>query len=146
MLATGWLAGNLLLRFPNLERYLGLFGAAYILWLAWHTLRASYGFEVEDQPALGFANGLLLQILNPKAIVYGLTVFGSLLAPIRGRPLPMLIAALGLAGITFSAITTWAVFGAAIRSHLRLRQLLNLALALLLVYSALTLSGLLGYE
>ena len=67
----GLLSGFLLEKIPAFEQVLRIVGALYILWLAWHTLRATYSFEEEDQKPLGFIQGFLLQVLNVKAIVYG---------------------------------------------------------------------------
>lgn len=145
MLLSGLVSSTLLRVFPAFESVLRLIGAAYILWLAYHTLRASYAFDEEEQSELGFWSGFLLQLLNPKVIVYGLTLFSSFLAPILTYPLLLLIASAGLAAVGFCAISTWTLFGAAIRTYLdrpRVKQVLNTILALLLVYTAIELSGL----
>ena len=148
MLLSSWVSAELLARFPAFESALRIAGALYILWLAYHTLRASYAFqEAEGERKIGFINGFLLQALNPKTVFYGLTLFGTFLAPISGRLGLVLTAAAGLSVIAFLAISTWTLFGAAIRGLLknpRLRFTVNLVLALLLVYTALDISGLLG--
>ena len=82
MLLCGWISTALLRVFPPIENVLRFVGAAYILWLAYETLRASYTFEEGAQPLLGFNRGLWLQILNPKVIVYGLTLYTTFLVSI----------------------------------------------------------------
>ena len=144
MVVAGWVSTFLLAGFSAFEGYLRVFGALYILWLAYHTLRASYSFDESDQKPLGFVNGTLLQFLNPKAIVYSLTLFSTFLAPIAGRPWLLMAAALFLCFVAYLATSTWALFGAAIRSSLRqvrVRQAVNIALALLLVYTAGDIAG-----
>lgn len=146
MLLCSWISATLLRVFPVMEGFLRIFGAIYILWLAYHTLKASYSFQDEEQALLGFSNGVLLQLLNPKAIVYGLTIYSTFLSGMLGNPLQLFLITVGLGLVTFSAISTWALLGAAIRIYLnrpRVKQLLNVILSLMLVYTAIDLSGLL---
>ncbi|MFC2065154.1 LysE family translocator [Chloroflexota bacterium] len=146
MLLCGWISKTLLQLLPSFEGYLGIIGAAYILYLAWHTFRASYDFNEGDQKVLGFTRGFLLQILNPKAIVFGLTVYSTFLGSFELSFISLSLSAAGFAGLTFAAISTWALFGAGIRAYLKNRvisRLVNTLLSLLLVYTAVKISGVL---
>jgi cysteine/O-acetylserine efflux protein len=146
MFGCGLVSRTLLETFPALDRMLRLVGAAYILWLAFYTLRASYAFEEQEQALLGFGNGLLLQVLNPKAIIYGMTLYSTFLASIAQNPLYLIVSALLLAVGSFTSVTLWALFGSMIRTQLRqpqIRRAVNLVLSLLLVYTAIEVSGLL---
>jgi len=145
MLLSGWISASLLMVFPTVETTLRLIGAGYILYLAWGSLKASYHFSAEDVKPMGFTNGLLLQLLNPKAVVYGLTLFSTFLAPLTNNLLVVIIAAILLAFVAFCATSTWALLGTAIKTYLhrpRLKIAINVTLALLLVYTAFELSGL----
>ena len=108
--------------------------------------------DVFDDPqakSLGFANGLLLQVLNPKLSVYAFTLFSTFLAPISGNPRLVTLAAALLAGTSFVATSLWALFGSTIKNRLhnpRLRTVVNILLALSLVYAAVALSGLLDFR
>ena len=146
MLLCGWVSTSLLQVFPAIENTLRILGAAYILWLAFHTLKASYALQENGQAVLGFSRGFVLQLLNPKVIIYGLTVYSTFLGAAVTSPPALLASALALAGVGFVAISAWTLFGATIRAYVnrpRVRQVLNAALALLLVYTAVELSGLL---
>ncbi|MGD2148138.1 MAG: LysE family transporter [Anaerolineae bacterium] len=146
MLGCGLVSRTLLETFPALDRALRWVGAAYILWLAFHTYRASYAFEEEERPPLGFGSGLLLQVLNPKAVIYGLTLYATFLASITQHPLYLIISALLLGAGSFTSVSLWALFGSMIRNQLRrprIRRAVNLVLSLLLVYTAIEVSGLL---
>ncbi len=146
MLLCGWISNTLLKTFPSFEMGIRFIGAGYILWLAFETLRANYTFKEDNQALLGFTKGLVLQVLNPKVIIYGLTIYSTFLAPIRENPAYMMLSALFLATIAFCAISTWALFGSAIRTYLRqptIQRSVNLILSLLLAYTAIELSGLL---
>jgi cysteine/O-acetylserine efflux protein len=145
MLLCGWVSTTLLTAFPSFEKALRFIGAGYILWLAFETLRSSYTFSEGDQAPMGFANGFVLQALNPKVIVYGLAQYSTFLKPLVGNPVYLVCSAMFLAGVAFCSTSTWALFGSAIRAHLhqrRVRQFVNLTLSLLLVYSAVELAGL----
>ena len=145
MLLCGWISQTLLAAFPAFEKVLRYVGAGYILWLAFETVRASYTFK-EDQALLGFPKGLLLQVLNPKVIVYGLTLYSTFLAPVTTNPVTLTLSAVFLAMVAFCATSTWALFGSGIRTYLRqpkIQRAVNLVLSLLLVYTAVELSGLL---
>lgn len=73
-----WLLG------AALSQYVGMLswvGAAYILWLAWHTLHSS-GIEADKDPARpSFRSGLLLQLSNVKIMIYCLTAMTGYVLP-----------------------------------------------------------------
>jgi cysteine/O-acetylserine efflux protein len=147
MLLCGLISTTLLQILPDFENILRVIGAIYILWLAFHTLKASYAFNEDEQPLMGFSKGFMLQMLNPKVIVYGLTVYSAFLGGIVSKPLFLITSASFLAFVGFVAPSTWALFGSAIHTYLdrpRVKQLLNTALSLLLVGTAIELSGLLN--
>jgi len=147
MFSSGLLSAKLNNILPNFEAMIRIAGAIYILWLAYHSFMASYDFEVKKEDAVGFRQGFLLSILNPKGIVFGLSVHGAFLNPIADDPVLVLLASILLAGVAFTATSTWALFGAGIRHWLRnplVQRWLNATLALLLVYTAIEISGLLA--
>jgi cysteine/O-acetylserine efflux protein len=142
MFLSGWFSGALLHRFPSLEPILRYVGAAYILYLAFVILKASYSFDEKEIKPLGFTHGLMLQILNPKLYVYAFTLFTGFLTSIPQTMISLTLLPIVLALISFVATSTWALFGSAIKSHLhnpRLRMAVNVILSLLLVYSAISL-------
>lgn len=146
MLLSGWVSTSLVHSFPVLEPALRYIGAGYILYLAFGILKASYSFSEEDAKPLGFGQGFMLQVLNPKLFVYAFTLFAVFLAPIT-QNLPLLVlAAVLLAATSFCATSAWAVGGTAIKTYLhhpRLKIAINVILALCLAYSAIALTGLL---
>lgn len=146
MLLSGWLSATLLRVFPALEPVMRYIGAAYILYLAFGILKASYTFTEKDTQPLGLMHGFVLQILNPKLIIYAFTLFSAFLAPITQNTATLLGVVTLLAVISFCATSLWAFFGTAIKSSLRsprLRALINVALSLSLVYVAISLTGIL---
>lgn len=145
MLLSGWISSTLLSIFPALEPVLRYAGAGYILYLALGILKASYTFTDQNVKPLGFVHGLVLQVLNPKLIVYAFTLFSAFLTSITNNLALVVLAAILLAATSFGATSMWALFGTAIRTWLhnpRLKAVVNILLSLALVYTAIALTGL----
>lgn len=144
MSASGLFSSLLLSIFPALEPILRFVGAAYILYLAYGILKASYNFTEQNTNTdpLGTMSGFMLQILNPKLFIYAFSLFATFLASFIHDLLPLIWLSILLAGISFCATSTWALFGSAIKTYLhdpRLRMVVNILLSLSLVYTALAL-------
>lgn len=148
LLLSGFFSNILLKTIPNLEPIMRLVGAIYILYLAYNILRADYAFQYNNQQAqpFGFRHGFLLQFLNPKGIIYALTLYSTFLYSIIDTPKFIILSAFIIALIGFLSISLWALFGTIIGRFLqqsKVRKTVNLLLALLLAYTAIKLSGLL---
>jgi len=144
MLLSGLLSTTLATTFPAFEPIMRYAGAAYILYLAFGILKASYTFTEGDAKPLGFIHGFMLQILNPKLFVYAFTLFSAFLATLTNHAAFLLLIVLLLAAISFCATSTWALFGTAIKTllhHPRLNMIINALLSLSLVYTAVSLTG-----
>lgn len=142
------IVASLLLRsFPAFEPYLRAAASLYIAWLAVHTFFGSLKADPGSSPPLRFHDGLLLQILNPKVLVYGLSLYSSFLQPISGEAALVALSALALTAVSFLAVSTWALAGASFARAFRrpmARRIVSGILSLLLLYSALESSGLLA--
>jgi cysteine/O-acetylserine efflux protein len=145
MLACAFIAGPLSSLLPSFSSILRIAGGLYIAWLAVETITAAYSFDLEAAKPIGFWRGLFLQVLNPKAIIYGITIYSTFLLPIKGNlPFQLTSAAL-FAALVFLSTSTWAMFGSAIRKFLNqplIQKVVNTVLALLLLYTAAEISGL----
>ena len=144
MLLSGWLSTMLLSFFPALEPALRYIGAGYILYLAFGILKASYTFTEKDVKPLGFVHGLMLQILNPKLLVYTFTLFAAFLAPITNNVALLVLVVILLTLTAFCATSVWALFGTVIKTYLhypRVKTMVNIILSLFLVYTAIELAG-----
>jgi cysteine/O-acetylserine efflux protein len=145
MLVCALVASTLSTLLPSFEMILRIIGAGYIAWLALETLGANYTFTIGEQKPLGFWRGMMLQVLNPKAIAFGITIYSTFLLPIKGNIVWQIGSALFFAFIVFLATSTWALFGSALRRYLNqpiIRKVVNIILAILLLYTAIELSGL----
>ncbi|MDC7235592.1 MAG: LysE family transporter [Spirochaetales bacterium] len=125
------------------EVVLSYIGAAYILYLAVHILFVSYNFENSEQKPFGYVRGMTLQLINPKVIIYGLTIFSTFLLNLPKTPLNFILFPVLLASFSFASTSTWALLGNLIRRYLnrRSKMILNTALALSLVYLAVDMTG-----
>ena len=146
MLAAAYLSSALLVIMPFAEQYLRWIGSGYILYLAISTLRADYGFSVNSKDARAYTKGFVLQLFNPKVAVYGLTLYSTFLTGISGHIVWLSFFAAIFAMTALAATSTWAICGAVIRNSLKkesFQKAVNIVLALLLIYTALALSGIL---
>jgi cysteine/O-acetylserine efflux protein len=144
MFLSGLLSTTIVKIFPNFEPIMRYAGAVYILYLAFGILKASYTFTEQSSKPLGFVHGFVLQILNPKLLVYAFTLFSAFLATISRNLTVLLLIAAFLAMVAFCAASSWALFGTAIKNHLqhpRLKMIVNILLSLSLVYTAISLTG-----
>ena len=133
--------------FPPAEVYLRYIGAAYIVYLAIGTLKTSYQLDESEAaaPSMPFVKGMLLQLLNPKVLVFGITVYSTYLAARVNTVWMLPLSALLLACTALCSTSLWALAGSTIgrfAAQRPVRLSLNAVLSLLLLYSAYQLSGL----
>jgi cysteine/O-acetylserine efflux protein len=144
LLVCATVAATVLALFPGAETALRYVGAAYTLYLAYAVLKASYGFDGENAKPFGFMNGFLLQLFNPKGIVFGLTLFSTYFASMVTHPATLILVVFGLASMGLCATSLWAGFGSFIQRYTqnpRARMALNICLSGFLVLTALDLAG-----
>ena len=144
MFLSGLLSTTILKIFPAFEPIMRFAGAVYILYLAFGILKVSYTFTEKDSKPLGFVHGFLLQLLNPKLFIYAFTLFSAFFATMTQNISVLFIVVTLLALVAFCATSTWALFGTAIKTHLhnpRLKMVINILLSLSLLYTAISLTG-----
>ena len=144
MFLSGLFSAALLHIFPTLEPILRYIGAAYILYLAFEILKASYIVTEKAIEPLGFIRGFMLQVLNPKLYIYSFTLFSTFMVSVSRGVLSLTILAMLLAVVSFCATSVWALSGSSIKSQLRnprLQMVVNIILSILLVYAAVSLTG-----
>ena len=72
---------QLMLHVPAAYEVIRWIGAAYLLWLAWKTIRSAHihSVELDDPPRISrgriFIEGLLTNLLNPKMVVFIIALF-----------------------------------------------------------------------
>jgi cysteine/O-acetylserine efflux protein len=147
MVLSGLLSGFLLKFIPGFESIIRVLGALYILWMAIGLLRSSLVKGNTEQSLLGFSKGLFLQFFNPKVMVLGLTLYASFLAPLTRNYAWLALSASVLGCLAFVITSIWTLAGSVLFQNLKkpiVLKIVNSALALLLVYTAIELSGILN--
>jgi len=138
MLACGfgcaWL-GSLV---PQIVPYAKFVGAAYLLWLAWKTLRhgaaAAAGKEIRP---LNYFNGFLLQFLNVKLLMLGMAAYTGFILPYGFRLTYVLTFAAIMAGCAVVGNLIWSTLGALIYPiYNKYCRAINLIMTALLVWCA----------
>lgn len=141
------LSSSLVYYAPWAQYYLKYIGAIYIIWLAYKTFNASYSTGKDSTQLVSYSKGLFLQIVNPKGLFYGLTIFTTFLVGADEHPLLLLSWILFLALICFCSVSIWALFGVMIQKHMKnekAKLAINALLSLALIYTALDIVGWLG--
>jgi cysteine/O-acetylserine efflux protein len=132
---------NLLLKdlIPKVELGMTFLGAFYMLYLAYKMLKSKSKENEEDDFKNTFFTGVLLQFVNPKAILYGLTALSTFIIPHYHSNLSLLLFSIFLAAVGFTGTFLWSVFGSVFQKFLtNYRSQFNIIMALLLVYSAIS--------
>ncbi len=126
---------------PSIQPVMLCIGAMYLLFLAWSVWqdkpRKSKDSILKNN---SFLSGAILQFVNVKIILYGITALSSYVLPHYKGIENILLFSLLLTIIGISGCVCWAIFGAALeRLFKQKRKLLNSIMALLLVYCAVSL-------
>ena len=126
---------------PSVKPYMLCLGAAYILWLAWSIWRDKP--HAEKKSIFTRTNtvvaGAVLQLVNVKVILYGITSLSSVVLP-HYDSIPVLALFCFILSVTgFLCTLLWALFGAVFEKFFKkYSKIVNAVMALLLVYCAVT--------
>ncbi|MCR4589906.1 MAG: LysE family transporter, partial [Lachnospiraceae bacterium] len=123
---------------PSAAPFLKYVGAAYILYLAWLTLKKKpvSGDTKEDVP-LSFRYGFLLQFLNVKVIMLGLAAFPGYFLPYGSSIFNILLFAVTMTVCCGIGNLIWTFFGSILNPFYgRHYRIINIVMAILLVYCA----------
>ncbi|MBP7165138.1 MAG: LysE family transporter [Firmicutes bacterium] len=142
MIASSYLNLFLFNVVPKMKPIAEIVGGAYMLYLAARVLTSKVDASNEDTHLISLPAGAALQFINPKAILYGLTVTATFITPYYSSGAALLFFSALLGSISLASTSCWAVFGTGIQRLLgRYGRALNIAMALLLVYTAASVSG-----
>ncbi|MGH1516930.1 LysE family transporter [Chryseobacterium sp. JK1] len=129
-----------------LLNYLKYIGAAYLIYLAWSVISGKPAEldqnkeEYTSKKTEDFWKGFLLQLVNVKIIIYGITAFSSFIFPQFNEQWIILIFAFLLSFIGNSATWIWAVAGQRLHQFLnRHYKIVNTVMGVLLLYCAVSL-------
>ncbi|MFZ7102520.1 MAG: LysE family translocator [Peptococcaceae bacterium] len=126
---------------PKILAVMRVIGCLYMLYLAYQVFRMDISGDIARQVS-SFKSGFLMQFVNPKVWLFTMTVIPSYVMPYY-KSLPiLLIFVIIITIIAFSAFVTWTFFGMVFKMLLqKFQRITNTVLAILLIYSALVVSG-----
>jgi cysteine/O-acetylserine efflux protein len=139
MVTSGLLTELLVSAYDRIAVILKIAGVTYLLWLVYTVLRHEQGPHASHEAGARYRDGLLLQLVNPKVILFGLTMYATLLAPLAKSWLAVVVSAASLAVLSFCSTSLWALLGAGIQRFIanpKVRFAYSLVLAGLLLYAA----------
>lgn len=124
---------------PKIFPYLKYAGAGYIVFLGVQVMRSPVMRNEESKSEAKFYQGILLQFLNVKGIIYCLTVFTVFIHPYFHSLAVNLIFAALLIIVVFISISLYTVGGNVIKLIIKreiIYRIINIILGLALIYSA----------
>ncbi|WP_145409339.1 LysE family transporter [Paenibacillus xylanexedens] len=125
---------------PTIRPLLNLLGCMYMLYLAIKVMisDSSKSNALRTSP-YSFGFGCVLQFINPKVIIYGLTAISMFVIPLGESHHHLIWFSLLLTFIGISANMTWALCGSLFQSLLlRHERLFNMLMGIMLIYSAIS--------
>ena len=83
-----------------------------------------------------------MQFVNPKGILFAITIMADFIIPYYASAVIVALFSLLLTAIVFLAISSWAILGLFFQKFLsRYGTVINTVLGLILIYSAISISG-----
>lgn len=121
---------------PKLIMMMQIIGSCYMLYLSYLIYKMDASNLAKKQTAT-FLSGFLMQFLNPKVVLFTLTVIPTFIIPNYRSSTSMIISIIVISVIGFSAFLTWVLFGAVFKTFLRQHnKAVNVLMALSLTYAA----------
>jgi threonine/homoserine/homoserine lactone efflux protein len=140
LLTSGLVTELLVSAYGRVAIVLKIAGVVYLLWIAWTVIRPEdHAHASPTATGTRFRDGLLLQFVNPKVILFGLTMYATLLAPLTQNWLAVVMSAAVLAVLSFCSTSLWALLGAGIQRFIansKVKFIYSLVLVALLLYAA----------
>lgn len=125
---------------PKIKPVMVVVGSAYMLLLAWKVWKSSADAETKAESGCTFLTGCLLQFVNPKIFIYGITAISAYILPVYQSPVILLAFVLLLSAVGFSASMCWALFGTAFSKLFKEHSKpVNAVMVILLIYCAVSL-------
>ncbi|KAA0760338.1 LysE family transporter [Bacillus sp. SH5-2] len=123
---------------PIIELPLKILGVAYMLYLAFKILTSKGNTEPTEKNNTNlFTVGVSLQFVNPKGILFGLTVVSTFILPYYQSYLSYVFFSLFLGLVGLMSTFSWSLFGSMFQKILlKHNRLFNIIMAILLVFSA----------
>ena len=124
---------------PRIQFPMKILGASYMLYLAIKPFLPSRKREAKDSRG-SFLIGAVLQLINPKLMIYGITAISSFILPWY-TDIPILAFFIFLLSfVGFACTICWSFFGSLLsKIFSKYGRIINIVMALLLVYCVVSL-------
>ncbi|MFY4774935.1 LysE family transporter [Metabacillus sp. RGM 3146] len=125
---------------PKVEFIMTILGVIYMLYLAIKIITSKNDGNYNDgDKNNSFLTGMLLQFVNPKGILYGITTISTFVLPYHTSDFSLIFYSFFLAFVGFLGTYSWGVFGSIFRKFLsKYNTQFNIIMALLLMFSAIS--------
>ncbi|MFE4243125.1 LysE family translocator [Peribacillus butanolivorans] len=121
---------------PKILIVMQIIGSFYILYLAYQVYKTDTSKPTVIQSGT-FMSGFLTQFLNPKVVVFTMTVIPTYVMPYYVSKPAVTLSVIAITVIGFLAFITWVLFGAIFKEFLQKhKKTVNVMMALFLVYAA----------
>ena len=135
---------------PKVQPVMQVIGAAFMFYLAFKTITAKEedadveeGSEELTVNQSIFFSAVAFQFINPKGVLYAITVVSNFIIPHYQTHLAFFSFAFLVSLANFASTTTWASFGVLFNRFLaQYQRPFNIVMGLLLIYSAISMLGL----
>jgi threonine/homoserine/homoserine lactone efflux protein len=140
MLACMTFSTVLFTMIPQIQTPMKILGAAYLTYLIVRTLippkdDKTNGHNGDNVGNKSFVLGVLLQLINIKVILFGLTAMSSYILPYYSNIPVLILFAFLMSSIQFTGNICWTLFGSLINKLFKEhRTKINIAMAIMLLY------------
>lgn len=137
LLVISALLNTILVTFiPKIMMVMQIIGSCYMLYLAYLISKMDASNPDASHTAT-FLSGFLMQFLNPKVVLFTLTVIPAFILPYYSSSIVMTISIVVITFIGFLAFITWVLFGTVFKAFLQKHnKTVNVFMALSLAYAA----------
>ncbi|MEH7524973.1 LysE family transporter [Bacillus sp. JJ1503] len=120
---------------PKILIGMQIIGTIYMLYLSYQIYKMDTSESTENNTGT-FTTGFLMQFLNPKVVIFTLTVIPSFVLPYYTDMPAVTISVIVITIIGFLAFISWVLFGAILKKFLQKHtRMVNVIMALGLVYA-----------
>ncbi|MFJ8267182.1 LysE family translocator [Peribacillus asahii] len=120
---------------PKILIVMQIIGSFYMFYLAYQIYKADTSKPTVNQSGT-FKSGFLMQFLNPKVVLFTMTVIPSFITPHYTAMPAVTISVFAIILIGFLAFITWVLFGSIFKKFLQSHsKIVNVMMALFLAYS-----------
>lgn len=130
---------------PIIKPYMKILAAVYMFYIAYLLLKPQNHKKKDKSPSIAtYKTGLLLQIVNVKVILYCITVTSTFIIPYVNNIYLIIASSFFIAFIAFLSVNAWALFGSFFNQYMeKYEKPINIFMSLLLIYTALMITGVL---